>query len=50
MLNTALTNSAEISPVTFSPSVGATVDGTRPGSDSEASSTIQPPSSKSGRR
>jgi hypothetical protein len=41
------TDSAEISPASFSPSVLATVDGTRPGSDSEASSTIHPPSSKS---
>ena len=32
------------------PERAATVDGTRPGSDSEASSTIHPPSSKSGRR
>src|SRR5258708_23971148 len=44
------TDSAEISPASFSPSVLATVDGTRPGSDSEASSTSHPPSSKSGRR
>src|SRR5258705_9497703 len=36
------TDSVEISQASFSPSVLATVDGTRPGSDNEASSTIPP--------
>ena len=45
------TASAEISsPASFNPSTRATADGTRAGSDSDANSTSQPPSSNSARR